>query len=164
MKAKIIIPAVALALGVGILWTSTQAKAFGSGSDGTLVQKLAEKLGINEDQVQAAFDEIREEHHQEMSANFEDRLNQAIADNKITEDQKQMIMEKHEQHREKMEAWRDLEPEERRGKMQELHEQMQAWADENDIPLNLFFGGMGKFGAGPGMHGGMGRGMGPRFT
>lgn len=82
------------------------------------VQTLADKLGVDETAVEDAFDEIRADHFAERQQMYEDQLNNAIEAGIITEEQKNALLDKHEemvfqqeqertQHREEMQAWYD---------------------------------------------------------
>jgi hypothetical protein len=110
----------------------------------SLVQKIADKFGLNKDEVQAVFDEEHKEMEAKMEGKHEERLSQLVTDGKITEDQKALILQKHKELRESMlndiEEMKDLSPEERRAEMQARHDELKAWADENDIdPKYLMF-------------------------
>lgn len=124
-----------------------------------LVQLIAEKFGLNQDEVQTVFDEhhqaMEEQRQQEMQQGLEEKLAQAVTDGKITEEQKQAVLEKHQWVRSQMEALKDLDEEERHVKMDEIREQVKTWAEENGIDLSEII----IFGEGPrGGHGGpMGR-------
>jgi hypothetical protein len=59
-----------------------------------IVQRLAQKFGLQETEVQAVFDEVHQERHQKMKQDMENRLNQAVQEGKITESQKQAILDK----------------------------------------------------------------------
>lgn len=85
-----------------------------------------------------------------MLANFEDRLSKLVEDGKINEEQKQKIMDKHEEMQAKMDEWKDLSPEDRQEKMKAFHEEMKTWAQENgiDFPFMVFKDGEGGFGRG----------------
>jgi hypothetical protein len=163
MNMRIILPAAALVVGGAVLYGSTQASAFGGAFEGNMHSRLAEKLGLDESKIESAFDEMRAEHQAERQTQFEERLNQAVTDGEITEAQKQLILDKHEvlkaQHEADFENKGEKTREEWRAERQAHREEMESWADENGIDLKYFFGGMGKFGDGPGM--GMHRGFGP---
>jgi len=73
-----------------------------------IVQRLVEKFGLNEADVKAVFDEERSARQAEMQARHEERLNQAVSDGKITEEQKQAILAK-QGEREEMKAWAESE-------------------------------------------------------
>ena len=85
-----------------------------------------------------AFDGTCEERQEQMQVRAEERLDQAIADGLITEDQADAIAEKREEMRDDRQALRDLEPEERHEAMEELRDEMHEWAEDNDIDLPQF--------------------------
>lgn len=114
-----------------------------------IVQKLADRFGLNVEDVEEVFDEERAERHAEMLQSFEDRLSEAVTNGKITEEQKQLILDKHEEMQAKMKELKsqDLTREEMQEEMKTYHEELKAWADEQNIDLPLF--GFGKgFGRG----------------
>lgn len=159
MKNKIILPA-AILLIAGAAFFGTTAYAQGNqNGQRDMVQELAQKLGLDESKVQTAFDEIRSEHQEEMQAQFTDRLNQAVSEGKLTEDQKNLIIQKHEELSSQRESERDqvqeMTREERRDFMQERRQEMQQWAEANGIDLQYLMGPEGGRGPGTGMHGGM---------
>jgi hypothetical protein len=111
----------------------------------SLVQRIADKFGLDKDEVQAVFDEEQKVVVSQMEATYEERLSQLVKDGKITEEQKALIREKQAELRngmeEEWEEMKDLSPEERRAQMQAKHDELKAWADENDIdPQYLMFG------------------------
>lgn len=127
---------------VGLVSAATTTHDRGSDS---LVEKIATKFNLNQDEVQAVFDEEHNARKAEMKQHQQERLAQAVEDGKLTQEQADHITqvrneidaligdsrpdelsdETHEQIKEKMEALRD-------------------WAEENDVDL-LY--------AGPGEHG-----------
>ncbi len=146
MNKKIIIPGfVIAALSAGLVLTNS-VSAHGFGGDGDFVVRIAERFILNQDEVQSFMDEMREEHHAEREAMMGERLDQAVADGKITEEQKNVILAKHEEIQSKLEELKDLDPEERRNQMQQLHGEMKTWADEQGIDLPMFMDGRPGFG------------------
>ena len=144
MKKRIILPTILLAgaLAVGTIGINS-VSAQDNSSYPPIVQKLAERFGLSQTDVQEVFDEARADHHAQMLTNFEDRLNQAVSDGKITEDQKQLILDKHEEIQAKMDELQSLDPQDRREQMQAYHEELQNWAQDNNIDLPLFGFGSG---------------------
>lgn len=139
MKKKIFISSVImtglLAVGaIGIL----PAYADDTPAYPPVVQKLADRFGLDVDDVQEVFDEERAEHHAQMLQSFEEILSQEVEDGKITEEQKQLILDKHEEMQAKMEEFKDLSPEERREKMDAWHDELRTWAQENNIEMPFF--------------------------
>lgn len=113
----------------------------------SIIQKLAERFGLKESDVQAVFDEVRQERQSQMQARFEERLNQAVKDGKITESQKQVILAKHKELVEKRSQnkkdWQSMTPEQRRQVMQEQREELKSWASQNGIDLKYLFSWFG---------------------
>lgn len=111
MNKKILIPTLGLAalVGLGALGVSA-VKANDTGNG--FVQRIAERFGLNEEEVSTFVQEMREERKTQMQTSMEERLDQAVADGVITEEQKQALLDKKadmwaekEQHREEMQAW-----------------------------------------------------------
>ncbi len=65
---------------------------------------------------------------------FENHLNQAVKDGKLTEEQKNKIIEKHKQNIEWRKSLKDMTPEQRREAIKQHREEMKKWAEENGIP------------------------------
>jgi hypothetical protein len=146
MKKALLIPALALTMAGSVLF-ATQTFAQGtSGTDPhmTIIQKLAEKFNLNQSDVQAVFDEARDEHHAEMEKNFEEKLSQLVTHGKITEDQKTKIIAKKaemEANRERNhESFTSMTPEERRAVMEKQRDALKQWADDNGIAVQYLFG------------------------
>ncbi|OGM23937.1 hypothetical protein A2715_02045 [Candidatus Woesebacteria bacterium RIFCSPHIGHO2_01_FULL_39_32] len=142
---KVIFPTM-LVLGVILVGLLSVSVASAQDSDDypSIVQKIAEKFNLNEADVQAVFVEDREEHYAEMQARWSERLDDLVNDGKITAEQKQVILDKHEEMHNKMEEWKDLNVEERHEKMHALHDEFKTWAEGPGIDLPL----LGPFGRG----------------
>lgn len=163
MKKRILlIPTFIILVGVTLLATD-RVDAFGFGADeDTLIQRLAKRLGKDEQEVQVVFDEVRQERQQQLQARYEERLNEEVAAGTITEDQKRLILAKHQEiqkiHQDMWEDIKEMSPEDRRATMQAQHDEMTAWAEENGIDLEALHFGPSEFGGrmgGRGMHGAM---------
>jgi LPS sulfotransferase NodH len=83
-----------------------------------LVQRIAEKFDLNESDVEAVFEAVKDEKIAEMEARREEKLSQAVSDGVITETQKNILLSKMKEHMETR-------------KMN--HEEMQAWFAEQGI-------------------------------
>ena len=83
----------------------------------------------------------------ENKINFETRLSEAVAEGKITEEQKQLILDKREELRAQFDAQKD----QREAHRQELKDSAEAYA----IDLES----LGEFGLGRGLRDGSGKGM-----
>lgn len=155
MKNKIILPTVfALSvLVIGILATSN-AKA--QQNYPTIVTKLAQRFNLKIEDVEEVFDEERDERRAEMFARFSERLDELVSQGKITSAQKETILDKHEEMRDKMDELSGLSLEERRDKMREIHDEFKSWLNQQDLDSL----GIGSFGQGFKKGIGMGRMMG----
>ncbi len=100
MSKKVFIPSLLVLslLLVGIV-SSGSVSASDSSQFSPLVQRLVERFNLREDEVLEVVDEFRAEHWAEMESRFEDRLDRAVDDGRITEDQKKAILEKREEMR-----------------------------------------------------------------
>jgi len=83
-----------------------------------VVQKLVERFGLNEDEVKAVFDEVRTERQAQRQAEREERLDQAVADGVISEEQKNSLQAKWEEHKQARGAYQG---------------EMKAWFNEQGI-------------------------------
>jgi DNA-binding transcriptional regulator YhcF (GntR family) len=110
-KISLALAAIALLGTLGYGATVAVVKA-NEGSSHPVIQVLAERFGLNEDEVEEVFDEVRAEHFAQMQQTKEEMLNQAVEDGVITEEQKQAMLDKFAQnqtervqHKEEMQAW-----------------------------------------------------------
>lgn len=134
MNKKILIPTFAIAaLAVASAVGLNIAHAEDTNTYPPLVQKLAERFGLNQSDVQSVFDEERADHHAQMQQNINDRLSQAVADGVLTEDQKNALIQKFE---------------EKQNEREQNHEEMQTWLKDQGIDMSklgsyIGFGGHG---------------------
>jgi hypothetical protein len=147
-KKSIALGAVALTIVGTTAFVSTSAFAQNMGDGHTnMIQKLAQKLGVPEDKVKGAFDEIHNERHAEMQKNHEQKLNTLVSEGKITEAQKAAIIAKMEEMKSKMEANKDafmnMTPEERKAKIEAEHAELENWAKAQGLDLSTLPFGMG---------------------
>ena len=156
MKKKIILPVImATVIGVSIL-SATPAHA--QTNDGSpfpsLIQKIVEKFGLEQADVEAVFQEHRNQMHAQMQQRMETRLNESVTNGTITEEQKQLVLKKHEEmqaEREKnRDTWQNMTQEERKAEHEKRQAEMKSWAEKNGINLDLFFGFKGGRGFGHG--------------
>jgi len=127
MKKAILISAITVGVLslIGVLAVN-RARADESFDYPPIIQKLVERFNLNTEEVQQVFDEVREERQEQGRARFEERLNQAVSDGRITEAQKEAILAKHA---------------EMQANQANHRQEMQAWAEENGIDWPLFLGG-----------------------
>jgi len=156
-------------IGAGIL-TSSQVLAQNT-PDGqnpmqSLVQKIADKFGLKKEDVQAVFDQDRSDRQAEMETKKLAELDQLVKDGKITEAQKQLIINKQKERetnrQTEMQTMQGKTDEERKAafeanktKMQTERKALEDWATQNGIDVKYLMGGFGGHG-GPGGPGGPG--------
>lgn len=107
----------------------------------TLILRIAQKFNLNESDVEAVFQSVRDEKQAEMKKQQEERLNEAVSDGVITEEQKEAILTKMQEHQ---------------GQRGQNREEMQNWFEEQGIDETklrdyLGPGGHGERRMGPGL-------------
>lgn len=122
------------------------SKADDSSNRDTLIQRITEKFNLNQGEVEEVFNQHGEERHQQRQMEIEERLNKAVSDGKITEEQKNLILKKKEEMQGQRESFKNLSDEERKEQMINHREEMKKWAEENDIDMKEFMGGGKGFG------------------
>jgi len=147
MNKKVLVPALILgaAVAVGALSYVGATSAAGNGFRGNdeMKSQLAEKLGVEESQVESAIGEMREEKRTLRRAEQEEKLSEAVADGVITEEQKQAIID----HRNETQTDRE-----------QRRSENQQWMEDGGIDhdaLKEYTGG----GEGMGNKSGFGKGM-----
>ena len=142
LTKKIAVPVIALGIiTVAVLSSASLVSAQKLDPErDTLVNKIASRFGLNKTEVEETFKEFRlehnEEHHERMEEMLENRLENAVENGNLTEDQRFAILEKHEELEDRMDDLYDLSPEERREAKADIHEEMENWAQENDIDMS----------------------------
>jgi len=142
-KAKIQKPLIVLTILLAIAFAlPTAANAFWpfdlfkkSGSTTSqfppLIQKVIEKFNLNPSEVQKVINEERQEREKQRLSLLEEKLNQAVKDGVISEEQKKTLLER----------WQNKWQERR-----QHQEEERKWFEENKIDwqkLGLYLGGKG---------------------
>lgn len=96
-----------------------------------IINRLAETFNLDEDKVHEVFEQEHEARHEDRQQALNDRLDQAVKDGKITEEQKTKLLAKMTQLRESHEDDRHERGADRRQHMEELKQ----WAQDNGIDL-----------------------------
>lgn len=148
-----IVPVLALAAAGGMALADTTNQPNNPMSN--LVNAIAQKFNLNVSDVQQVFDEqhskTQAERQQQMQQKFSDRLNKAVSDGKITQDQANLISAKHTEMQNYMKSLEGKTPEEIKTAMKAQIDSLKQWAEDNNIPMQYVqFGGKG-FGKGMGM-------------
>ena len=142
MKKYLLPATLGLALVAGVVGAGiASAHGFGGGfGDGSFAASLAQRFNLNEGDVTSFLQEQQAARMEQMQAQMEarltERLDSAVSEGTITEQQKDLITAKHEELQTRMEQLRDqdLSPEDRKAQMESIHEEMRAWAEANNIP------------------------------
>jgi hypothetical protein len=153
MKMPIIVGASLLTIGGATLFGVSSVSAESS-SGNSLIERIAARFSLDEAEVEAVFDEYKEERRAEHKAQITERLADLVEDGTITNEQKTLLEAKLEEHRQKREELRnqDLSRQEHRDAMSELRDDFKQWLDDNGIDLDAILPIVG--------HGHGGRGMG----
>jgi hypothetical protein len=145
---KLAIPIAAFVAGLVIAGSVAAQAATTTGATGThnpmsnIVNALAQKFNLNVSDVQQVFDDQHMQMEAEHSQMLADRLNQAVKDGKLTQDQADKITAKQ----------KELEGQPKSA-IQKRMADLKQWATDNGIPQE--FMPFGMFG---GHHGGFGHG------
>lgn len=141
VSKKIMLPALALALGVGVITASAHVVQAATDSNTlSLPQRVAERFGLEQSEVEAVFDEFRDERHQEMKSHFEEKLSTLVTEGKLTEEQKSAILAKKEELWTEHQTLHSLSPEERKAFVDTEREELKAWAQAQGIDWEAIFG------------------------
>ena len=119
-------------IGAGLYKTAVVSAQTNGSPFQSLIARIAEKFNLKTEDVQSVFDEHKQTWQEEMKARFEERLSALVQAGKLTEAQKKLIMDKKSELMNK-----------RKNLRQQHREELEKWAEENGIDLNLFFGGFG---------------------
>lgn len=121
------------------------------------VSAIAQKFNLNQADVQQVFDQqhqqMEAQHQQEMIQRLTERLAQAVKDGKLTQEQSDKILAKHQELKALHESLKGKTPEEMKTAMKAQMESLQQWATDNNIPKEFMFFGKMKMGPGPGHNG-----------
>lgn len=110
----------------------------------SIIQKLAQRFGLNETDVKAVFDEVHTKRLTQMDALYERRLTDAVQSGKLTETQKSLLIDKHKELQAKRQSdfasGQTMTFEQRKSAMQLQKQELQLWAQQNNIDLSYLFG------------------------
>lgn len=136
LSKKILVPVTTLVVLVtaGLIGTKI-IKADENNTYPPIVQKLAERFNLNENDVKKVFDEERQQHQEDRKAQLEEGLDKAVADGVITEEQKQLLLDREQNMQQVREQNR---------------EEMDSWFQDNGIDQNKLSSYIGFMGKGPG--------------
>lgn len=152
MNRKIIISVAAVTLvGSGLLARQAFAESSSTNPMQSLVQKIAAKFNLNQADVQAVFDQDRQEWQQQRQAEMKSRqetyLTGLVSQGKITEAQKTLILNKLQEletaRQTAMSQTANQTPDERRSAMDAERQELDTWAKQNNIDPQYLMMGFG---------------------
>lgn len=100
----------------------------------SLIDKLSSTFNLNKDEVQKVFDQHREQQKAEMEAKMEERLNSAVTNGKLTQEQANKIKAKQAELKTFIESQKDATHKDRHEAMKAKRHELKQWAKENNIP------------------------------
>ncbi len=155
VKKPLLVAGAASIVALGGMAGSSLVAAAAPGSNGSapsLVDTIASKFHLNKNDVQAVVDQNRSEHQAEHQKKFEDRLDRAVSDGKLTSTQKNQILAREKELKSYMDSIKDKSPQERHQLMKAKLDELKTWAKANNIAPQYV-----RFGPGPGTHDGPGK-------
>lgn len=155
-KQLLTLTALVAVLASGVTLVSAKAvQAQDSSSLTNIVQRIAQRFNLNEQDVQNVFDEMHNEHQTAMKEEAQTRLTEAVKNGTISQEQKNAILNKIEEMRAEkpdVASLKNMTPEQRRQTMQEKRSEMESWAQEQGLSLETFHELVGQGGARHHMH------------
>lgn len=113
----------------------------------TLSQKIAQKFGLKEGDVNEVFKEYQVERNTQRQEQITLKLDQMVKDKKITAEQKTAILAKlndlWKRHMDNRDALRTMTPQQRKEEREKVRQELQDWANQHKIDLSQF--GMHRF-------------------
>lgn len=101
-----------------------------------IVQKLAERFGLDAGEVNDVFVGEHEARRDSMMDRQKERLDKAVEDGKLTEAQKKELIEKLDEMHQNKSDLKGSGPQAHFEAMGEAKEDLRTWAEENDIELS----------------------------
>lgn len=162
-KTKII---VALAIIIGITAAGVGVMQAATNNNGrpnfmsNIVNAIAQKFNLNPTDVQQVVDEQQAQQKAQMDVqrqqSFTDRINKAVTDGKLTQDQANKILAEKASVDSQIAALKGKTGDDLKNAMKQIMDSEKQWATDNNIPQQYlmfgFGGGRGGFG-GPGFKG-----------
>lgn len=135
-KKRIIVPGLALALILALGAYAINGVSADDLRSYSMIEKISERFGLNEDEVQVFFDEMREEHQVQREGKHDAALDQAVVDGVLTQEQRELLETKHDELRAMKGEYKDLSTDERKEIFEENRLELQVWAADNGIDLS----------------------------
>jgi hypothetical protein len=104
-----------------------------------IVEQLAEKLDLDPEKVFEAFNDINMERKEELEKNLGHKLDRAVEEEYITEEQKEALAAKKKEVSEQFQQIKDLPPGEKKEALKDIAADLKEWLEENDIDFKHLF-------------------------
>lgn len=144
-KRLIIVPIVAVGLMTVLAFTLVDtANARGTASKNNLAEAIAQNFNLEQDKVAEVMQNFHqqesEERQQKMQEQVAEQLEIAVQRGRLTEAQMYAILEKHDEMHERMSELheQDLSRDDLHELRMDIHDEMEAWAEENGIDFDIF--------------------------
>lgn len=162
ISKKILLPALAVVvIGGATVWGTTIVHAQTTNPFSDLVDRIAQKFGLDKTQVQSVFDQYRSDKRQQMITTMQQRektrLDDLVKNGKITSAQEQAILDEQTALKNKYNpsTGNQLTPEQRKQQFESMQNDIKTWATSQGIDPSYVLPGFGKGGRkGMGRHGG----------
>lgn len=102
--------------------------------EGSLVQKIAQKFNLNQNEVQQVFDQSKQERAAAREAQFKTMLDKVVSAGTLTQNQENMILAKQQEVKSFMATLSGKSSQEKKTAIQTEMQQVQQWAKSNGIP------------------------------
>jgi tyrosyl-tRNA synthetase len=136
LKKKIFFPALALAIiGAGLIKTNFVSAQDMTGPN-SLITAIAQKFNLNENDVKAVFDSEKSKRQTDMKTRLEQKLTQAVADGKITDAQKEAILNKFQDmqtNKPNPADFKNMTADQRKAAFQQRKTDLENWEKQNGI-------------------------------
>lgn len=148
MKRGIFLTAVGAVLVVAtVLGGSRVLAQNSSGQYSSIIQKLAQRFNLNPADIQTVFNQDRADKQAQIQNRFSQTLDQTVKNGKLTDAQKQLILSKLQELKNNQQNLKNMTPDQRKAALQKQRQDLQAWAQQNNIDMKYLFGGhMGMMG------------------
>ncbi len=143
-KRAIVTAAIVATLGASAfagVATTFAANTAGQAGDhmSNLVTAIATKFNLNKDDVQAVFDEQKDQMHADMEAKVAAHISDAVTAGKLTQAQADAITAKQAEIDTFLQSQESKTPAEREAAMKTEMDSLKAWAKSNNIPKGFAF-------------------------
>lgn len=141
IKNKLALSALVLTLAGASLFVAanTYAQSSSPSPMSSLVQRIADRFGLKKEDVQAVFDQERAERQTKKDATYASYLDSLVSGGKITNDQKQALIDKRKQIKQQRQAdfsnMKHMTGQERKEARLKERQSLEDWSKQNNIDL-----------------------------